>query len=882
MFDMDEDTYLAHYGILRKSGRYPWGSGGTQSERNQTFLGTVEKLRKSGMSEVDVAKSFSLTVTQLRNAKTIANNAEKQARISQAQRLKETGMSNGAIAKEMNLPGESSVRALLSPGEKDKAHVLVTTADMLRDEVKGKKYLDIGSGSEYHLPIGISRTKFTAAVALLKEEGYTVHYVKVPQLGTGKFTTQTVLAAPGTPYSEVFRNRADVQSIAKFSNDGGRTVLGLNPPVSLSSKRIAVRYAEEGGADADGVIYLRRGKEDLSLGGSSYAQVRIAVDGTHYLKGMAMYKDDLPPGVDVMFNTNKSSTGNKLDAMKPMKKNPDGSIDQDNPFGASIKHQRGVHNIISEEGDWDKWSASFSSQMLSKQTTSLAREQLGVTQQRKQQELESILQLTNAAVRKKLLMSYADDADSAAVHLKAAGLKGTSNHVLLPFNSVKEGEIYAPNFRDGDRVVLIRHPHAGPFEIPELTVNNKNPQARRAVGRAKDAVGIHPKVAQKLSGADFDGDHVLVIPNNNKKIKNAPSLEGLKDFDTQRAYPGYPGMKPMTARTKAVQMGEVSNLIADMNIRGASSQDLARAVRHSMVVIDAEKHNLNWKLSAQQNGITQLKLKYQGKARGGASTLITRAGSEIRVDDRKGRPASEGGPIDRATGKKVFVPTGEGFTNSKGQFVKKTFKSKKLAETDDANTLSSGTPIEKVYADHSNKLKALANQARLAAVNTKPHAMSPSAKGVYAKEVASLNSKLAIALRNSPLERQAQVLANSIVSQKRQANPDMDPSDLKKIKSQALAEARSRTGAHKQRIDLTPSEWAAIQAGAISNHKLEQILNNADLDVVKAFATPRSASVVTGAKKARAQALLNAGYTQAQVADAIGVSLSTLKQTLSE
>ena len=876
---IDESDWLAHYGILRKSGRYPWGSGGTQSERNQTFLSTVDGLRRQGMSEVEIARGFGLTVTQLRNTKTIANNAEKQAKISQAQRLRDKGLSNVAIGERMEIP-ESSVRALLAPGQKDKANVLITTSNVLRDEVGSKKYLDIGSGVEHHM--GISRTKFNAAVALLKEEGYTVHYVKVPQLGTGKFTTQTVLAAPGTKYSEVFRNRADVQSVAGYSDDGGRTMLGLKPPTSLSSKRIAVRYAEDGGAAADGVIYVRRGKEDLSLGGASYAQVRIAVDGSHYLKGMAMYRDDLPPGVDVVFNTNKKNTGNQLDAMKELKRDKDGKVDNDNPFGASIKRQRGAMNIINEEGDWDKWSATFSSQMLSKQTPSLAREQLGVTQDNKKREFDAIMQLTNPAVRKKLLSSFADDADSAAVHLKAAGLRGTSNHVLLPFNSVKETEIYAPNFRDGDRVVLVRHPHGGIFEIPELTVNNKNPQAKKAIGQAKDAVGINSKVAQRLSGADFDGDHVLVIPNNNKKIRTAPALEGLREFDPVRSYPGYPGMTKMSARTKAVQMGEVSNLIADMTIRGANSQELARAVRHSMVVIDAEKHDLNWKLSAQQNGIAQLKLKYQGKARGGASTLITRAGSEVRVPDRKGRPAAEGGPIDRATGKKVFVPTGETFVNSKGQVVKKTIRSKKLAETDDAHTLSSGTPIEKVYADHSNKLKDLANQARHAAVNTKGTPYSPSAKTAYSKEVASLNAKLVIALRNSPLERQAQVLANAVVSQKLRANPDMEAPEIKRVKTQALAEMRTRTGARKQRIDLTPDEWRAIQAGAISNDKLNKILDNSDLDVVKAFATPRVHSVVTGAKKQRAQALLNAGYTQAQVADAIGVSLSTLKLTLEE
>ncbi len=103
----------------------------------------------------------------------------------------------------------------------------------------------------------------------------------------------------------------------------------------MSSKRLAIRYAEDGGSKADGVIYVRPGVDDVSLDGSRYSQVRIAVDGTHYIKGMAMYKYDLPDGVDLMFNTNKSdTTGNKLDALKPMK-----TDSPTNPFGSSIRRQ---------------------------------------------------------------------------------------------------------------------------------------------------------------------------------------------------------------------------------------------------------------------------------------------------------------------------------------------------------------------------------------------------------------------------------------------------------------------------------------------------------------------------------------------------------------
>jgi DNA-binding CsgD family transcriptional regulator len=877
---IDVEDYLEHYGTPRHSGRYPWGSGGDdKGQRNRDFLNYVADLKSQGMSEIEVARGLGLSIKQLRDAKSIAKNAQKAQDIAQAERLRAKGMSNVAIGAQMGI-NESSVRALLAPGVKDRAAVLESTSNMLKEQVAKKGYIDIGTGVELYSRVGVSRTKFNTAVSLLEEQGYKKYYVKVEQLGTGKQTTVTVLAAPGTTYSELYRNRDNIKQIEDFSTDGGRTFLGIRKPVNVSSKRVQVKYADDGGAEADGVIYVRPGKKDLSLGSSRYAQVRIAIDGTHYAKGVAVYRDDLPDGIDLVVNTNKDRTGNKLDALKQLKNDPD------NPFGAVISRQHGAMNIINEEGDWEKWSKTLSSQVLSKQSPKLAKDQLDIAYQGKRNELDGITKLNNPAVRKKLLDAYADDADSAAVHLKAAQLPRQASHVIIPINSLKDTEVYAPNYDDGERVVLIRYPHAGIFEIPELTVNNKHPAARKALGtNTRDAIGINSKVASRLSGADFDGDTVLVIPNNQGKIKTAKALEGLKDFDPVRAYPAYPGMKPISPRTKQVEMGVVSNLITDMTIRGANPTELARAVRHSMVVIDAEKHNLNYKQSAINNGITQLKQKYQklpGDVKaGGASTLISRAGSEIRVADRKPRPASEGGPIDRATGKRVFVPTGEMVPDGKGGFKPKTFSSTKLAETDDAHTLSSGTPIEKIYADHSNRLKQLANDARRISANTKSIQTSSSAKAAYSKEVASLDSKLRIAQKNAPLERQAQILANTVYRTKLRENPDMDPSDKKKIRSQALTEARLRTGARKEQIEISDDEWAAIQAGAISNNKLINILNNANLDRVKQLATPKTEVLMTSAKTRHAQALLDAGYTQAEVARKLGVSVTTLKRGLS-
>lgn len=885
---VDEDDYLAHIGVARRSGRYPWGSGENPNQRNKTFLSQVEEMRKQGLSEKEIAESFGISIATLRNKKSIEKNAQRAADAARAFHLKnEVGMSNMAIAREMDI-NESSVRSLLNPALNERRQIIEFTADRLREKVDRGDFLDVGVGTELH--VGVSDARLKAALTKLEEEGYTVTKVQVDQLGTGagKKTTVRVLAPPGTTYADIKKNEDKIKSYedyAEFSPDGGRTAFGILPPLSVSSNRLKINYEEDGGADADGVIYVRPGVDDVSLGGSRYAQVRVAIDGTHYLKGMAVYKDDLPDGVDLAFNTNKSKAelgDNKLKALKPMKSDPD------NPFGSAIRRQlidrdpdgnervTSAMNLVNEEGSWYDWSSKLSSQMLSKQRPQLVKEQLELTYGLKKAEYDEIMSLTNPAVRKKLLDAYADGADSAAEHLKAAGLPRTRNHVILPINSLKDDEVYAPFYRDGEKVVLIRHPHGGKFEIPELTVNNRNPEGRKVLGaKAPDAIGINSKVAQRLSGADFDGDSVLVIPNNSRKVSSESPLAELKDFDPRLKYPGYAGMKPMSAHSKQRQMGDVSNLITDMTIMGAPNSEIAKAVKHSMVVIDAEKHNLNWKQSAKDNSISQLKEKYQGRSNAGASTLISRASSEQRVPKRKP------GPIDPATGKRTWRYA-EPEYDAKGN-LRTPVKSTKMAETDDAFTLvssPSGTPVENLYATHANRMKALANQARKASLETPPIQRSTSAAKTYAKEVESLNSKLDTALRNSPRERQAQILAKTVFELKRQDNPSMPPDEVKRTKGQALLEARRRTGADKQAIRFTQEEWNAVQAGAISNHRLEQILNNADLDSVKALATPRTRTGVPTAALNRARSMLNSGYTQSEVADALGYPATTIQDAL--
>ena len=881
--EINEEDYLAHYGVARRSGRYPWGSGGNVTvtpPRNMSFLDQVEWLKGNGLSESMIAKGFGMSINQLRAEKSIESNALRQANINMATRLQETGNSPSAIAKRMGAP-ESTVRSWLAPGAKDKADVLTNTVNMLKSQIEKKELLDVGKGTENF--IGVSKTRLDTALEVLKQEGYSVFQLKDPQATTGHDTNIRVLAAPGIPWVHVQNNKDKIQLITDFSDDGGRTFDGLKEPIAINPKRIGITYGPDGGAKADGIIYIRPNVDDISIGGSKYAQVRVAVGKDHYLKGMAVYKDDLPDGVDIMFNTNKKDTGNKLDAMKKNADEPGYIPGGSHVILKSVKRQlianpgtdksrvTSAMNIVNEEGNWEDWSRTLSSQMLSKQSPILAKSQLEMTHERRVNQLEEINKLTNATVRKKMLRDFAEATDSAAVHLKAAALPRTAQHVILPISTMPKNQIYAPGYEHGEKVVLIRHPHGGTFEIPELIVNNRQPEAKRLLGDARDAVGIHHSVAAWLSGADFDGDTVLVIPNNQERIKHGHALDELKNFDPRSAYPGYPGMKRM-GNTQA-EMGKISNLVTDMSIQGAPHSDIARAVKHSMVVIDAEKHNLNYKASYNDNGITQLKKKYQS---GGASTLISRAKADTPVPRFKPRTRPHGGPVNLETGELEFEPTNQTHYKT-GKIL--TQRVPRLSITRDAHTIKStptGTPIENIYADHSNKLKGLANKARLTAEKTPPPKINPSAKKTYKAEVDSLNTQLDLAHRNRPLERQAQRIADANVKLRKQADPTMDDDQIKKISYQALVQARIRTGAEKQKIKITDAEWQAIQAGAISDSKLQDILNNADMDIVRDHATPKTPVLMTSAKTARAKQMLAQGYGRADIAAQLGVSLSTL------
>ena len=928
------ENYIMHYGRGHldggHSGRYKWGSGEDPYQHSGDFLSRVNELKEQGLSESEIAKTMGImskdgkspSSTRLRIQLQLAKEEQRAEKVAQARRLREAGHSLQAIAEKMGFDNDSSVRTLLDVDIEARKNQSKETADFLMKQVDEKGMIDVGKGIETEL--GISREKLETALYIAELNGYERFGAGVPQINNpGKQTNIQVLAPPGSQHKDIY-NYDEIHTINDYiSYDGGDS---FKPsfvfPESMDSKRLAIRYAEDGGIKKDGVMEIRPGVEDLDIGGH-YAQVRILVDGKKYLKGMAVYGDekDFPPGVDVIFNTNKDKSKSKLEVLKDAKIDKEtGEVDRENPFGSLIKEKGGQNYYIgkdgkehlslinkrAEEGDWGEWADKLPSQFLAKQNLSMINKQLKITMDNKKAEYDEICSLTNPTVKKALLKSFSDDCDAAAVHLKAAALPRQKYQVLLPLTTIKDNEIYAPNYKDGEKVALVRYPHGGTFEIPILTVNNKNREGIKVISKnAKDAIGINNKVAERLSGADFDGDTAMVIPtagngkNMGVNITSTKSLKGLEGFDNKLEYGHDPhseirdengkiiaytrgGIKFKAMNNTQQEMGKISNLITDMTIKGAKPEELARAVRHSMVVIDAEKHGLDYKQSEKDNGIRELKVKYQGeidpktgRLNTPAGTLMSRAKGQTQVLKRKGSPK-----IDPNTGELIWKSVEETYTDKDGKIKVRMQNSTKMAETKDAMTLVSKdrNPKELAYANYANFNKDLANKARLTMINTGKIAVNASAKRTYAKEVESLDNKLREAELNAPKERTAQRIANSELKAKTQANPDMTKAEKKKFGQRALSRAREQVGAKRTTIDIEPKEWEAIQAGAISESKLNRIINHTDTDKLKELATPITSKGLTNGQINRIKSLSKQGYTNAQIAEMLGKSATTISK----
>lgn len=913
------DDELSHYGTKRHSGRYPWGSGEDPYQHSIDFLGRVKEMRQKGMKDTEIAAELGLNSTELRTEIGLCNEERKLHQIKAANDMRADKKSTSEIARRFGV-NESTVRGWFDQQERSRIGLAKETAEGIKKIVDEKGMVDISSAD---VELGISKERLRQAVYLLESEGYNVYKGGIPQVtNPGQQTTQKVLCKPGVEHKEIY-NYDKVGTLYDYhSEDGGKTFRKLEYPASMDSKRLMIRYAEDGGLDNDGLIQVRPGVKDLSLDGSRYSQVRILVDGTHYIKGMCVYGDpkDFPEGTDVIFNTNKTKDKSKMEVLKKIQED-----DPMNPFGATIKangqnhyidddgkEKLGLINKKSDEGDWSDWSNSLPSQFLSKQNESLVKRQLKQALEDKKAELDEINAITNPTVRKHYLDSFADDCDSAAADLKAAALPGQKYHVIIPANTLKDNEVYAPNYENGTQLALIRYPHGGTFEIPIVTVNNKNRQCLNMLGSdIGDALCINKTNADRLSGADFDGDTVMAIPTNGPngiRIKNSDPLPGLVGFDHKEKYHERPGMTYMTKKQTGRQMGEISNLIADMTLQGASRQELERAVKHSMVVIDAAKHKLDYKQSEIDNDIASLKKKYQchidpetGKVKyGGASSLITKAKSPDRVLKRQGQahvnvkgtawydPTKPEGSLVYTTAKdahytkkKVNKRTGEVTEED----ATRTISVNKMDNVNDARQLLSAHPgkIELAYADYANTLKSMANAARLQSYATPGLKYSAQAAKDYAQEVLTLTSKLNTALKNAPKERQALRMANLEVDAVKARTNDKDA--IRKASQRAIVNARAAVGSasRKERnIIITPKEWEAISKGAVSNNVLTKIIANSDPDTLREYATPRTYKEITPAKKAKMLAMKNSGYhyTLSEIAKACGVSVSTVERQL--
>lgn len=905
-----ESNILEHYGTKRHSGRYPWGSGDNPYQHSGDFLSRVEELKKKGLSEKEILETindslpdeYKMGLTEFRTARQKAGHDRKALEYDQIRALKDDGLGWKEIGDKLGM-SESSVRSKYNNAIGEKASQAEKIAATLKEEVDKKGMIDISEGANQVL--GVSESKLDEAAYILEAEyGYQRYGVGIRQpTNVRQQTNITVLAKPEFDQKYAYQHQDQIDSLGDYhSDDGGETFTKLQRPSSLDSSRVAIRYGDEGGLDKDGVMEIRRGVPDLDLGKSHYAQVRILVDGGHYLKGMAVYSDDLPDGVDVMFNTNKPSGTPKMKVLKEAKADPD------NPFGAAIKangqsmyigddgkeHLSPI-NKLKEEGDWDTMSRNVSSQFLSKQPKKLIENQLNLTVADYKAQYDEIMRYDNPTVKKKLLNDFADTVEGTSMTLKASAFPGQSTKVILPINKIKETEAYCPTYENGTRLALIRYPHAGTFEIPIVTVNNKNVSGKRNLGAIQDAIGINAKVAERLSGADFDGDTVMAIPVTDKvNIKSTRALKALEGFDPKTAYAvpeGNPNnVRLMKKEEKQREMGVISNLITDMTLRGADEDELARAVKHSMVVIDAEKHKLDYKRSERENGIPELKQKWQIRVDeegathyGGASTLLSRRKQTVRVPERRGSVR-----VDKETGEYIYKESGRTFTDPKtGKERKAEDTVSLISETKDARTLSSGTIQENLYADFSNKLKAMANQARKEAVNMKGIQRNPEAAKTYAPEVASLKEKYNNMVANKPKERKAMLIANANIKAKIQEqglDPTIDKKEIKKISSVEMQRARDSVGAsgRKSKITFTDREWEAVQAGAISDNMLTKFLNSSDSDEIVKRAMPKNVAVMTSAKMSKANAMLRSGYSYAEIAKACGVPESTVYSALNK
>lgn len=948
----DADALKDHY----KYSQAVWNKIPEGYRIDSDFDRQIKGLKDAGYTESQIAIGLGITTQSLKARESIATNIAKREFLEKNKELM-NGIKdeNGNWIKEPITNRSERARILgvseatlrsRENGQVDKnTQIIFDVADILRNEMKTNKYLDVGKGTAESLSLAkkmnIKPDRLATAIEILKLEGYDTINVQVDQMGSkvGNKTTIQTLVPPGTTYQQLKEDVAKIDNVIGVYN-GGRfeddteTFRKIEEPVSIDSKRIFIKYAEEGGIEKDGLIELRRGVDDISLGKAAYAQVRIAVDGDHYLKGMAMHTDNIPEGYDILVNSNKKEGTPPEDVFKKM--DPTKKVDG-NPFGTSIKtdpdedyiiqrhyidsktgeEKLSAINVVNAEGDWSKWSKTVASQLLAKQSPDLVNKQLDLTYDAREREFNEIMSLTNPVVRKRLLNEFEKNTDKAAVDLKAVAFPEQSTRVLLPYPNMKENECYCPGYDNGEMVALVRYPHGGTFEIPRLTVNNKFDEAKKDLGECRDAIGIHPKTATTLSGADFDGDTVICIPiydkhgnkitplTTSEDIDMAPYMK-LRDFDTltyklpkevvyeadgvtRRKDPRV--MQDEKARGK--QMGIATNLIMDLTSKRADPKDIVDAVMYSMVVVDAFKHGLDWKQAQKDFRIAEINKKY--RATGGSDTIMTKAKSPEYVDPKKEKTAvSKMTPEELEkwyAGEKIYeIPSKTVAWRDKetGEYhqIERTGKKVKSYKMAEANTdkeiedlmSSNPTAIEIAYATFATRLKHLAQTARkeARAIETYDKNTDKSLKDKYKEQIDSLRRKKTEAIAGKPLEKKAQAYANRLFDIFKADNPDLDDAHYDKQRGKLIEAARKRVGAKQTRIDITPKEWEAIQSRVISASELNEIFNYADMDKVKKLAMPRETKILTTSQINWAINAMYNGKSIAEIASDLGVSTSTI------
>jgi len=814
---------LQHYGKLRRSGRYPWGSGGNK------FISDIERLEGMGMTEKEIASALGISTTTLRTKKALIKGAISEDLSEEVKRLRKSGMSYSVISKKIGVP-ERTVATMDKEFFNAKFKVVKRLANFLKSVIDKVGAVDVGKGVSVLL--GVSTTKLNQAVAYLEMMGYKRYDLKVKQLGTGKTTTVKVLAKPEMTFQDLVAMKDKIQvpidpdKTPSFTEEKSPLASKYDPGTMVRVPKKNVRVVN---SQYDGLIEVRSTADYLSLGpGKRFSQVRVLVGPDKYAKGLAIVRgpheppfDKLPKGVDMVVHTSKKASYESLKDWEtpttPFKAATSPVFYTDGDGNTRLS----AMNIVREAGQWDLWKRASSSQFLSKQPVPLIERQLRLKRQSVKHGLEAIRQIRNPVVRSELLRAYADSIDKMSYTMEAAALPKQRTSVLIPDLDIKPNEVFAPNYNTGERIALVRYPHAGPFEIPVLTVNNNNKKLRESVLPHSDGIVVNPEVARQLSGADFDGDTVVTFPyNSTNPIKALKPYKELLDFEPKDAYPYKEGIHTLPKKRVNMEMGKISNLITDMSIAKAPPEDIINAVKHSMVVIDAYKHKLDYKQSEIDHGIHALVKKYQG-SNGGASTIVSKAKSPVYVDQRNDRYS-----IDPETGEKIYSTTGKTYTRKDGTVVRYKTKTYKMLESDPLDLVKDrNSPIEMAYAKHAKELKSLANQTRLESLTNDYEKPSAATKLRYKNQIDSVTKKIQEIEANAPRERQAQIIANVIYRERVLNSPEMSPEQKKSERAKVVAIARARVGAKKPTLTLTPEEFEAMEAGVFTKTMLNKIVN---------------------------------------------------------